>query len=186
MASSVPSRSVRSAFATGEVEGIVPTQALHSTDGTAWPQPEGFKGQASCFWRNEDHCLVVSPYSSNEHLLNLCTLDQPDRFMAVALQALEPVRCDFATCSYPDAFNWPHVMEKLASISAMNQRPWRRQEFYVVIFRSQLQKEIDVELLFALDKQSHAEAMASGGLLKYWYGKPDLDRRNLATCERDG
>jgi hypothetical protein len=36
--------------------------------------------------------------------------------------------------------------------------------------------------LFELDAFSHQEAMASGGLLKYWYGVKDQSRRNLATC----
>jgi len=33
-----------------------------------------------------------------------------------------------------------------------------------------------------LDEGSHAEATKSGGLLKYWFGMPDEDGRNLATC----
>jgi len=32
------------------------------------------------------------------------------------------------------------------------------------------------------DKAAHAEAIKSGGLLKYWFGIPDENRRNLATC----
>jgi len=31
-------------------------------------------------------------------------------------------------------------------------------------------------------RREFCEATLSGGLLKYWYGKPDAERRNLATC----
>jgi hypothetical protein len=37
--------------------------------------------------------------------------------------------------------------------------------------------------LYKLDYESHAEACESGGLLKYWFGKADGERRNLATCK---
>ncbi|KAG9943792.1 hypothetical protein KCU85_g8397, partial [Aureobasidium melanogenum] len=59
---------------------------------------------------------------------------------------------------------------------------WKATEFYVVSFRSQLSPDADPERLFQLDACSHQEAMASGGLLKYWYGVKDQDRQNLATC----
>ena len=42
---------------------------------------------------------------------------------------------------------------------------------------------MDREKLFVLDKNSHAEAVRSGGLLKYWYGEPDAEGANLATCK---
>ena len=60
---------------------------------------------------------------------------------------------------------------------------WTSQTFYVVIFRSQLKPDIDNDLLYKLDYESHREACESGGLLKYWFGKTDGERRNLATCE---
>jgi hypothetical protein len=62
------------------------------------------------------------------------------------------------------------------------QNTWRTTDFYVVSFRSQLKPDADPERLFELDAFSHQEAMASGGLLKYWYGVKDPNRRNLATC----
>jgi hypothetical protein len=55
--------------------------------------------------------------------------------------------------------------------------------FYVVVFRSQLKPDIDQDRLYLLDYESHREACESGGLLKYWFGKADGERRNLATCE---
>lgn len=38
-------------------------------------------------------------------------------------------------------------------------------------------------LLYRMDRLAHEEAVASGGLLMYWYGTPDeRDGENLATC----
>ncbi|CAN9330742.1 unnamed protein product [Alternaria alternata] len=59
---------------------------------------------------------------------------------------------------------------------------WKETSFYVVVFRSQLKEDIDQEWLYRLDEESHREACESGGLLKYWFGKGDEERRNLATC----
>ncbi|TIA46743.1 hypothetical protein D6C83_05277, partial [Aureobasidium pullulans] len=70
----------------------------------------------------------------------------------------------------------------LKGLARAESHTWQKKEFYVVSFRSQLKHEVDGEKLFQLDAFSHQEAMASGGLLKYWYGVKDEDRRNLATC----
>ena len=51
------------------------------------------------------------------------------------------------------------------------------------MFRSKLKPLIDTEYLYKLDEESHREAVGSGGLLKYWFGAGDGQRRNLATCE---
>ena len=60
---------------------------------------------------------------------------------------------------------------------------WQETSLYVVVFRSQLKDGIDNDWLYKLDYESHAEACESGGLLKYWFGKGDGERRNLATCK---
>lgn len=52
----------------------------------------------------------------------------------------------------------------------------------IVVFRSQVPPTTSRHALGELDQRSHAEAMKSGGLLKYWFGMPDADGRNLATC----
>ena len=127
--------------------------------------------------------LTVSPYPEAEHLLDLNSLDTPNRLLALALTELEPASPKYATVKYEEALDWSSLMFALKSLAAKEGHRWTRHEFYVVEFRSKLKKNIDVELLFSLDKQSHVEATASGGLLKYWYGVPDVDRRNLATCE---
>ena len=126
--------------------------------------------------------LAASPYLSPEHLLDLDTLDPQSRLLALALDSLIPARPDYATCSYEQAFSWPTVFTTLASLAKVQQTAWTHQSFYVVQFRSKLKLSIDKDLLFALDKHSHREATESGGLLKYWYGSPDSERYNLATC----
>ncbi|KIX93099.1 uncharacterized protein Z520_11156 [Fonsecaea multimorphosa CBS 102226] len=126
--------------------------------------------------------LTVSPYLEPEHLLDLNSVDTPNRLLALASTQLEPASGNYATVPYEDSFDWSSLMALLKSLAAKEGYRWTRQEFYVVEFRSKLKKNIDVDLLFKLDKQSHVEATQSGGLLKYWYGVPDTNRRNLATC----
>lgn len=129
--------------------------------------------------------LAASPYLSPEHLLDLDTLDSQSRLLALALDSLVIARTDYATCSYQDAFDWPTVFACLASLATEQHIPWKRQSFYVVDFRSKLKENIDNDLLFSLDKHSHREATASGGLLKYWYGSPNSENYNLATCKQN-
>ncbi len=127
--------------------------------------------------------LAASPYLDPEHFLDLDNLEPQSRLLALALNFLAPARLDYAICSYEQAFDWPTIFTNLASLAKQEQTAWKHQSFYVVEFRSKLKPSIDSDLLFTLDKQSHQEATESGGLLKYWYGSPDLERYNLATCE---
>lgn len=127
--------------------------------------------------------LAVSPYLEREHQLDLRTIDTPYRLLALALTKLEKATDDYAIVKYEDAFKWSDLMNHLKDLADGEDYKWKRQQFYVVEFRSKLKKDIDNDLLFRLDKKSHEEATAAGGLLKYWYGEPDSDRRNLATCK---
>jgi hypothetical protein len=126
--------------------------------------------------------LKASPYAGPEHLLHLDTLEIQNRLMALALSSLSPARPDYATAAYQQAFDWDQVVAFLATLAREQRITWKKQSFYVVEFRSKLKENIDNDRLYLLDKQSHMEATASGGLLKYWYGIPDSDRYNLATC----
>lgn len=132
--------------------------------------------------RDARQWLITSPYLGAAHQLDLLSLDLQNQLLALALQALSPATGNYATQPYSDAFNWNHVMEILRTLVKCSGTRWARREFYVVGFRSRLKEQIDRDLLFKLDEMSHAEAATSGGLLKYWYGKPDAERRNLATC----
>jgi hypothetical protein len=51
-----------------------------------------------------------------------------------------------------------------------------------IVFRSRINEHADGQILGELDATAHAEAVAGGGLLKCWYGNPDQNGRNLATC----
>ena len=126
--------------------------------------------------------LVNSPYSETCHLLNLGSIGTPQRLLAKALTVMAPIRDDYATAPYSDAFNWGSVVSTLKSLVEIESYVWKHHLFYVVVFRSQVPATTDRSHLAALDKRSHAEAMESGGLLKYWFGTPDVDGRNLATC----
>ena len=127
--------------------------------------------------------LVASPYAEQAHLLNISTLDPQTRLFAVALSHLQVATPDHAVIIYQDVFDFDTLMMKLKVLAEHASITWRRQDFYVVEFRSKLKEVYDGERLAFLDKESHKEAVASGGLLKYWFGEPDADRKNLATCE---
>ncbi|PLB43861.1 hypothetical protein P170DRAFT_368985 [Aspergillus steynii IBT 23096] len=126
--------------------------------------------------------LIASPYNSPPHLLDLTTLDTPNRLLALALSILKPVRDDYATAPYADALNWPAVFSFLRDLAAHEGFHWPKSHFYVVVFRSRLQDGIDHQRLHDLDAYSHQEATVSGGLLKYWFGAKNERRENLATC----
>jgi hypothetical protein len=126
--------------------------------------------------------LTVSPYVSLPHLLDLTRYNTSSQLFAKALTIFQPIRDDYATADYTESFNFQEVIKTLKSLAQVEGYTWKKSDFYVVSFRSQLKPDADGERLFELDAFSHQEAMASGGLLKYWYGAKDQDRRNLATC----
>jgi hypothetical protein len=126
--------------------------------------------------------LVVSPYLSPPHLLDLTSYSTSSQLFAKALTIFQPTRDDYAIAEYTESFNFQEVVKTLRSFARAEEYTWKKTDFYVVSFRSQLKPDADGERLFELDAFSHQEAMASGGLLKYWYGVKDQNRRNLATC----
>jgi hypothetical protein len=126
--------------------------------------------------------LAASPYLDQEHLLDLNTLDAQSQLLALALTELKVGTEEYAVVRYEESLDLDAVMTELKHLADRHGVKWQRQDFYVVEFRSKLKPDIDKSLLFQLDKESHREATESGGLLKYWYGSPDSERRNLATC----
>lgn len=129
--------------------------------------------------------LIASPYNDPRHLLDLNTLDTPNRLLALALTTLRPIRDDYATCEYTEGLNWEDVMSFLKELCAAEEFQWTKQAFYVVVFRSKKVFPPVRDDIGELDAISHQEAMASGGLLKYWFGTPNEHQRNLATCKSD-
>jgi hypothetical protein len=126
--------------------------------------------------------LISSPYNTPLHHLDLTTLPLPSLLFAKALTALQPTTPTYATAPYTSALNFDHVLQILRTLIPTD-FAFPETSFYVVVFRSQLKPDIDQDRLYLLDYESHREACESGGLLKYWFGKADGERRNLATCE---
>ncbi|KAF1957698.1 hypothetical protein CC80DRAFT_389067, partial [Byssothecium circinans] len=127
--------------------------------------------------------LISSPYNNLGHYLDLSDLDTPNLILAKALTILQPTREDYATAPYIQSLNFASgVLPLVRELAAAEGYEWIGHAFYVVIFRSKLKADIDNDLLYKLDFESHREACESGGLLKYWFGKCDADRQNLATC----
>ncbi|KAH8785978.1 hypothetical protein F5883DRAFT_402827 [Diaporthe sp. PMI_573] len=126
--------------------------------------------------------LVASPYTEADHLLDLETLDAENQILAEALLSLRCLREDYATAAYADTFNWDEVVGRVRELATARGHSWRETSWYIVAFRSRYEPGIDYSHLGDLDKAAHAEATASGGFLKYWFGTPDRDLRNLATC----
>lgn len=131
----------------------------------------------------DNHLLIVSPYNENLHLLDLTTLDDPDQILATALTLMRPIRNDYATASYQDSFNWRQIFELMKHLADARDMHWKAHSFYVVTFRSKRSSVPSSANIHELDAQAHREAIASGGLLKYWFGSPDVLGHNLATCE---
>ena len=132
---------------------------------------------------NTDTRLIASPYNDAPHLLDLNTLDTHNRLLALALAYFKPVRNDYATADYLESFNWDEIFHLLKGFSEAEGHTWTTQTFYVVSFRSRLKPNVDQEHLHNLDAYSHQEAIASGGLLKYWFGTKNQKQQNLATCK---
>ncbi|KAJ5301949.1 hypothetical protein N7508_006812 [Penicillium antarcticum] len=164
------------------------TQILHHSHVTTDFDPHRFQAAAAQQLQprrksqETDTRLITSPYNSATHLLDISKLEQQDRLLALALTYLKPTRADYATAPYTESFNWTEVFELLKAFSESEDLTWKRRSYYVVIFRSTLLPDVDSDYLYALDAHSHREAMASGGLLKYWFGAKDELGRNLATC----
>lgn len=127
-----------------------------------------------------------SPYDDHLDYLDLRELSKPDRLFALALRKIQPTRGDYATSTYMSTFNWHTIFETLGELCSEARVQWQNQTFYVVIFRSRLREGADRKVLGELDQMSHQEACASGGLLHYWFGSPDAEMRNLATCRIPG
>ena len=127
--------------------------------------------------------IISSPYAFHPHLLDISALTISQSLFAQALTVMQNTRLDYATAPYPQSFNWSAILEKLRSLSAAANIHWQSQNFYIVVFLSRIQESTDRLELGKLDERSHAEANKSGGLLKYWFGVPNPEGRNLATCK---
>ena len=69
--------------------------------------------------------LVVSPYTTKSHLLNLKDLDISNRLLAQALTVLEAICEDYAVAAYQESFNWDAVV---ASQYQLSPTRWKASE----------------------------------------------------------
>lgn len=117
---------------------------------------------------DKERYIVVSPYTEQQHLLDLTTLGTENQILALALTQLTCLREDYATASYSDTFNWDQIIEHVRALTRKRNHTWKETSFFVVAFRSQVfASTVDNYAdLGELDKAAHAEATASGGFLK--------------------
>lgn len=73
--------------------------------------------------------LVVSPYTSLPHLLDLRALDLAQQLLAKSLTILEAMRLDYATAPYDISFNWDATFAKLKFLARQQRFSWKRQHF---------------------------------------------------------
>ena len=87
-----------------------------------------------------------------------------------ACQQISPKNPDYATQSIEDGFHW----------SSLSCCPFDR--LYLVLFRSVWQPEADLDLLREHDDRAFEEALASGGLLRYFKGNANEQGECLSFC----
>jgi len=111
-----------------------------------------------------------TPLSTDSHLPSI---DEASLSLHRALHHFRPITPEYASVSYPDAFNWDELR-----LPEHDEREW-----YCVVFRSRRREGSNSGPLYDADRKAHEEAVQNGGLLLYWYGTPHPETRmNLATC----
>ncbi|RDL42265.1 Uncharacterized protein BP5553_02244 [Venustampulla echinocandica] len=159
------------------------TTTLDNTENSSITIPESVTSQQVIDGGNKkENFLIVSPYDEEPHLLDLSTLDTANQLLAKALTGLKCLRVDYATAPYTEIFNWSEVTQSIQKLATASDFTWKVTSFYIVVFRSRIPPTTVYADLGVLDKAAHAEATKSGGFLKYWFGSPDPEGRNLATC----
>jgi hypothetical protein len=72
--------------------------------------------------------LIVSPYTEDDHLLRLDSVEPQCQFIARALTVMQVLRPDYATSPYFETFNWPEVIAQLRQILTSNGHKWQEQK----------------------------------------------------------
>jgi hypothetical protein len=83
---------------------------------------------------------------------------------------ISPRHSDYATLSIQDGFDW-------SSLSGCT-----FDQLYLVVFRSVRRPDADLTLLREHDDRAYEEALASGGLLKYFKGHANEKGECLSFC----
>ena len=87
-----------------------------------------------------------------------------------ACQQISPRHPDYATLPIEDAFDWSSLSRCLF------------ERLYLVVFRSLLRPEADLDLLREHDDRAYEEALVSGGLLRYFKGHANEWGECLSFC----
>jgi hypothetical protein len=88
-----------------------------------------------------------------------------------ACQQISPIHPDYATRPIQEGFDWP------SSLAGC-----RFDRLYLVVFRSVRRPTADLEVLREYDDRAYAEALDSGGLLRYFKGTANDRRECLSFC----
>lgn len=87
-----------------------------------------------------------------------------------AAQRIRPVHRDYPNLPIEEGFDWP----------AISGCPF--DTLYLVVFRSIRRPDADLDLLRWFDDLAYAEALQSGGLLRYFKGEADERGHCLSFC----
>jgi hypothetical protein len=87
-----------------------------------------------------------------------------------ACRQISPRHSDYATLSIEDGFDWSSLSRCLFD------------RLYLVVFRSVRRPEVDLDLLRDHDDRAFEEALASGGLLRYFKGTVNEVGECLSFC----
>ena len=87
-----------------------------------------------------------------------------------AAQRISPVRPDYQDLPIEQGFDWPVIAD----------HPF--DSLYLVVFRSVRLPDADLDLLRWFDDLAYAEALRSGGLLRYFKGDANRRGRCLSFC----
>jgi len=92
-------------------------------------------------------------------------------FAAPPFHRLVPARAGYQTLPIADGFNWSYTLEEIPS-----------GHWHLIVFRSVRSVSADNDLLARHDDLAFAEALAAGGLLRYYKGVPDRNHNCLSLC----
>src|SRR5687767_3026658 len=88
-----------------------------------------------------------------------------------ACQQISPIYTDYATRPVQDGFSWSSSLAGCAF-----------EQLYLVVFRSIRRPSVDLDLLREHDDRAYAEALESGGLLRYFKGEANERGECLSFC----
>ena len=87
-----------------------------------------------------------------------------------AAQRIHPIRPDYQDLPVEQGFDWPAIADHAFD------------QLYLVVFRSVRRPDADLDLLRWFDDLAYAEALQSGGLLRYFKGDADERGHCLSFC----